>query len=146
LALYVRSRMSGVLGLCFRSVELSEGDAATIAREIDIYKGFRETLKVASGSLLTAQASPDDGPAWDVLQATAEGSQQALICAYQTNDGVQKITVKPVGLDSAQTYQVWSVDSGALGKATGAELMTGGIEIQQSPNTAAHILIIRMQD
>ena len=85
------------------------------------------------------------GPAWDVLQATAEGNQQALICAYQTNDGVSKITVKPVGLDSVQTYQVWSVDSGALGKATGAELMSGGIDIQQSPNTAAHILIIRVQ-
>jgi alpha-galactosidase len=145
LPLYVRSRMSGVLGLCFRSVDLSEGEAATIAREIDIYKGFRGTLSIASGSLLTAQASAENGPAWDVLQATAEGNQQALICAYQTNDGVSKITVKPVGLDSVQTYQVWSVDSGALGKATGAELMSGGIDIQQSPNTAAHILIIRVQ-
>lgn len=145
LALYVRSRMSGVLGLCFRSVELNEGEAAMISREIDIYKGFRGTLSVASGSLLTAQASAENGPPWDVLQATAEGNQQALICAYQSNDGVSKITVKPVGLDSAETYQVWSVDSGELGKATGAELMSGGIDIRQSPNTAAHILIIRVQ-
>jgi len=39
-------------------------------------------------------------------------------------------------------YQVQSVDTGDLGEASGADLMTDGIDIRQSPNTAAHILII----
>ena len=43
-------------------------------------------------------------------------------------------------------YQVQSVDTGVLGTATGAALMTDGIDVLQSPNTAAHILIIRAQD
>src|SRR5262249_12054162 len=43
LTLYVRSRMTGALGLCFRSAELSEGEAATLAREIALYKSVRTT-------------------------------------------------------------------------------------------------------
>lgn len=141
--LYVRSRMGGVLGLCFRSDELGDADAATLAREIALYKAMRETLSVAAGHLLTDQAQAENGPAWDVLQATAEGNQQALICAYQTDDGVKKINVKPVGLQSNTTYLVQSADTGVLGATTGSELMANGVDIVQSPNTAAHILIIR---
>jgi hypothetical protein len=37
---------------------------------------------------------------------------------------------------------VQSVDTGILGTATGSALMTAGIDIIQSPNSAAHILII----
>jgi hypothetical protein len=33
-----------------------------------------------------------------------------------------------------------------LGTATGAALMTTGVDVLQSPNTAAHILILRAQD
>lgn len=145
LPLYVRSRMSGILGLCFRSADLSEADVSMLQREIDIYKSTRDTLSVAAGSLLTRQAQPENGPPWDVLQATAAGSLQALIWAYQSDDGVERITVKPVDLDRTMTYEVVSVDSGPLGEATGMALMTDGIEIQQSPTSAAHILIVRAQ-
>jgi hypothetical protein len=34
------------------------------------------------------------------------------------------------------------VDIGPLGSATGAELMTNGIDVTQSPSSAAHILIV----
>jgi hypothetical protein len=50
-----------------------------------------------------------------------------------------------VGLRRQSTYQVRSVDTGLLGTATGAELMTDGITIIESPNSAAHILIIQRQ-
>jgi len=142
LSLYVRSRMASALGLCFRGDQLDEADQANLAHEIDIYKGLRQTISVAAASLLTAQAALDNGPPWDVLQETASSSDQVLICAFQSDMGVDRILVKPTGLDSAVTYRVQSVDTGDLGEATGAELMTDGIDIRQSPNTAAHILII----
>jgi hypothetical protein len=50
--------------------------------------------------------------------------------------------VKPTGLDGELIYRVQSVDTGDLGEASGAALMTDGIDIRQSPNTAAHILVI----
>ena len=37
------------------------------------------------------------------------------------------------------------VDTGVLGTATGSALMTGGIDLLQSPNSAAHILIISVK-
>jgi alpha-galactosidase len=146
LPLYIRSRMTGVLGLCFRGSEFAEGEAATLAREIEIYKATRTTLTNAAGSLLTAQAAVADGPPWDVLQATSSDRQDALVYAYQSDMGVDRINVRPIGLVPSATYRVQSVDTGVLGTATGAELMATGIDIRQSPNTAAHILILRVQN
>jgi hypothetical protein len=53
--------------------------------------------------------------------------------------------VTPTGLIPDATYEVQSVDSGTLGTASGAALMTGGIRLVQSPATAAHILLLRVQ-
>jgi alpha-galactosidase len=145
LPLYMRSRMSGVLGLCFRASDVSDADWNVLQREIDIYKSTRGMLISAAGSLLTAQAQPENGPSWDVLQTTAAGSLQAVIWAFQSDDGVNQVRVTPVGLEPTATYVVTSVDSGPLGEATGHALMTDGIDIQQSPISAAHILIIRAQ-
>lgn len=145
LPLYFRSRMTGALGLCFKAGDLGEADQAQMANEIEIYKAYRDTLGIASGALLTAQASADNGPPWDVLQETASGDQVLLVHAFQNDGGVRKITVKPSGLDASTTYDVRSVDAGQLGTATGDELMTNGIDVLQSPASAAHILIISVK-
>src|SRR5262249_38906675 len=123
----------------------SEGDLADIEHEIEIYKAMRETQRAAAAALLTGQAQASDGPAWDVLQESASDNAQALVCAYQTDEGTNTITVMPTGLIAGASYEVQSVDTGSLGTATGAALMTGGIRLVQSPNTAAHILLLRVQ-
>jgi alpha-galactosidase len=145
-SLYFRSRMAGVLGLCFRSAEYTEGEAASMSHEVAIYKATRDALNGGSAALLTLQAEPENGPAWDVEQVTDSETGQALICAYQTDDGTDRINVKPLGLDSGTTYQVVSVDAGVLGVATGSDLMTSGIDVLQSPNTAAHILALSVKN
>jgi alpha-galactosidase len=142
LPLYVRSRMEGALGLCFKSSDLSEGDAAGISREIALYKSLRGTLGAAASALLTRQASAQDGPAWDVLQETAADKQEVLLWAVQSDTGVQKFTVRPTGLDPNTTYDVRSADAGPLGSAKGADLMADGIDVLRSPSSAAHILIV----
>jgi len=145
LSLYFRSRMAGTLGLCFRSDGFTEGELNGIAHEIAIYKAMRDTVSVSAATLLSAQASTSDGPGWDVLQETPSDSQQALVCAYQSSDGSTKINVKPTGLIESARYGVQSVDTGLLGLATGADIMANGIDLIQSPNTAAHILLLRVQ-
>jgi alpha-galactosidase len=146
LSLYFRSRMVATLGLCFKISDFTEGESASIAHEIAIYKAMRETLAVASGALLTPQAQSEDGPAWDVLQESASDNQQTLISAFQTDMGVQKFNVKPTALDALTMYVVQSEDTGILGTASGADLMANGVDLLQSPNTAAHILIIKAKD
>jgi alpha-galactosidase len=142
LSLYVRSRMAAALGLCFRGDELAEADVAGMMHEIDIYKSVRATISAASASLLTGQATVDAGPAWDVIQETAATTQQTLLYAYQSDQSVDRIRVRPTGLDPDVIYHLQSVDTGELGEASGADLMTDGIDILQSPNSAAHILIL----
>jgi alpha-galactosidase len=142
LPLYFRSRMGGALGLCFRGDGFSEGDETSMAREIAIYKALRDTLSVAAAALLTRQTSTTDPPAWDVLQETAWGDTQVVLSAFQSDDGDRTINVKLSGLIPDAEYIVQSVDAGVLGTATGKDLMNGGIDIVQSPTSAAHILII----
>jgi alpha-galactosidase len=142
LPLYARSRMEGALGLCFRSGDLSESDATALSREIDIYKSIRGTLGAAAGTLLTRQALAQNGPAWDVLQETSADKQQLVLCAVQSDQGVLKFTVKPKGLEAGTTYDVSSVDNGPLGSATGADLMSHGIDVVASPDSAAHLLVV----
>jgi alpha-galactosidase len=142
LPLYFRSRMEGALGLCFLGSELSGDDAAAISKEITIYKSMRGMVTSGAGALLTQQASAENGPAWDVLQQTTANAQQLVLCAVQSDDGVQTFTVRPKELDAGTLYQIVSVDAGVLGTATGADLMANGIALLQSPVSAAHILIV----
>lgn len=143
LMLYLRSRMTGALGLCFRTDSFSDEERADLAGAIASYKTFRNPLRVASASLLTGQADRNDGPAWDVLQSLTVQRDRALIAAFQTDQTVGTITVRPVGLEDDTIYTVESVDAGMLGEASGAELMADGIEILRSPRSAAHLLVIR---
>jgi len=139
LSLYLRSRMEGVLGLCFQSASLSEDDFAAIADEIALYKELRPTLAAGAATLLSQQANARAGPAWDVLQVTAaEGP--VLLYAFDNDDGADNIIVSPLTLQPDMVYRVVSADSGTLGEMTGADLMDGGIRIMRSPRTAAHLL------
>jgi alpha-galactosidase len=145
LPLYFRSRMGGALGLCFRSDTITEGDQAAMSGEIAIYKALRGTLSVAAAALLTKQATSGDPPPWDALQESTAAHDRVVIGAFQSDEGARSFIVMPSGLEADVTYQVQSVDAGVLGSATGAELMANGIEVVQSPNSAAHILIVTAQ-
>ena len=144
--LYFRSRMTGVLGLCFRTAEFSEGDLEQMAREIEIYQIIRQTLARSPARLLSEQAAEDGGPPWDVFQLTGFGGRPTIVSAFQSDEGVSETTVKPLGLRSQSTYEVRSVDSGVLGTATGAELMRDGVLVRESPRTAAHVLVFTIRE
>jgi alpha-galactosidase len=134
-----------VLGLCFRTGQFSEAAREQIAKEIAIYKTTRDALGAGAATLLTPQAAAEDGPSWDVMQTASAGGRTIVLSAIQWSEAEGKVTVKPKGLDRRATYSVRSVDAGELGTATGAELMTDGVTVVQSPNSAAHIIIIQRQ-
>lgn len=80
-----------------------------------------------------------------MLEAAAPDASALVVYAYQTDPSADKITVKPQGLTPSATYRVLSIDTGVLGTATGADLMTNGIDVLASPSTAAHILTLAQQ-
>jgi alpha-galactosidase len=140
--LYFRSRMAGVLGLCFRTGDFGEDDAAQMTREIEIYKTIRDALRAGAATLLTAQADSSHGPAWDVLQVVSQDYRTVVLSAVQSDSAERAITVKPVGLRPQSTYRARSVDTGVIGVFTGADLMTDGVLLAQSPHSAAHIVVL----
>jgi alpha-galactosidase len=142
LPLYVRSRMAGALGLSFTSRVLSDDEAATIAREVSLYKSLRSTLAGASASLLTQQASASGGPAWDALQGTDGATDHVVLYAFQSDPGVDHVSLRPTGLDADTSYEVRSADNGLLGTATGAELMRDGIDMVASSASGAHVVVL----
>jgi len=146
LALYMRSRMAGTLGLCFLTGGLATNDATHIAQQIATYKSVRATIARAAGVLMGSQVTDQKPPAWDVLQETASGTPaQFLIWAYQSDPSVAKVNVKPNGLTAATTYQVRSMDQGILGTAKGSDLVANGIDIVGSPASASHLIVITPQ-
>ncbi len=142
LPLYFRSRMAGILGLCFLGGALSDSDAAGIQREIATYKAARVTQSDGSAALLSTQASFSDGPAWDVLQETAADGAVLLYAFENGGPGSNSTNVVPKDLNAGTTYIVRSADVGELGEATGADLMANGISVVQSPTSASHLLML----
>src|SRR5262245_39095450 len=136
LAMYLRSRMPGVLGLTVRPGELDEADEAVIADEVGLYREIADLLRRSCGVLLTEQSSAGE-PDWDAVQSVTSGGT-AIIFAYQRDQGASRIRLKPQGLRRSRTYDVVSADSGVIGTATGAVLQTDGIEINASPTSAGH--------
>ena len=143
--LYFRSRSPGILGLCFRTGQVSDDDRAKMVSEIEIYKMIRDALGTGAAALLTPQAAAEGGPSWDVLQVSSLGGRTIVLSAIQWDAGEDEVTIRPQGLRPESSYSVRSVDVGPLGSATGAELMADGVRVSQSPNSAAHIIVIRRQ-
>lgn len=144
LSLYMRSRMPGVLGLTYRSSDLTDNDDDAIAREIALYKRLRNLTGSASGRLLTDQVT-GDVPAWDVIQETDSASGGIVIFAFQNDEGVQGVVVQPEGLDRGADYVVTGADGTLVGSGTGAQMMADGVTIYRSAESAAHVLVFEKQ-
>jgi alpha-galactosidase len=140
MALYARSRMPGVFGLSFAPGELDEGDVNAIRDATDLWKAFRDLGRTASAQLLTSQVNGPASPAWDALALIAPDRDQGVIYAFQNDEGVEQTRIVLRGLDPAATYTVRPLGSTAQRVATGATLMTTGVDIEASSSTASEIL------
>ena len=143
LPLTMRSRMLGILGLTYRAAELAQTDRDDIATEVALYKSLRAITGDASGRLLTGQATEVRGPEWDGLQELSAARGDAVVFAFQNDSAVRRVAVRPERLDPNAVYEVRGAEGMPLGRASGAELMTDGIELDASPKSAAHVLLIR---
>lgn len=145
LALVARSRMPGVMGLSVRTNELAESEFFLLADEIAIYKRLRPILREGSASLLLPQTPRSDATGWDALQITSATSGDAVIFAFANPGAPGRALLRPRGLEPEARYRVESIDVGLLGVVSGAELTVNGVELNDSPISAAHILLLRRQ-
>ena len=143
LGLYLRSRMPGILGLTYRAAELSEEDQVGLAREIALYKSVRDVQRDASAILLTQQAAPDGGPAWDVVEELSAATGEAVIFAFQQDGGTPAVSVQPRGLTPGAMYTITTAEGTLLGSARAEALAGDGLTIDESPESAGHVLVLR---
>ena len=144
LPLVTRSRMPGVLGMTYRSDFMADDTSDALAREIALYKIYRDIIADGNATLLSGQA-PVDADGWDVLQEVTDEAAGALIFGFKASGDQGRLVVHPRNLRADATYDVVSADVGYLGSATGADLMEGGVEFVHDGGSRAHVLILRSQ-
>jgi alpha-galactosidase len=142
--LVVRSRMPGVLGMTYRSSAFDETLTEQLSREIRHYKAYRDIIAQANATLLSDQA-PVDEEQWDVLQETADSGRKVIIFAFKGNESDGRLLVRPRGLIGGATYDVRSLDVGALGTASADLLMKDGIELVHAGGSRAHVILLTAQ-
>jgi alpha-galactosidase len=141
LALMVRSRSAGVLGLAYRSDSVGDDTGAALAQHISEYKTLRSTVTTASATLLTDQAPVDD-LAWDAFQELATDGGTAIVFAFEGSAADGTLLVRPYGLQPDAVYDVRSLDLGLLGSVSGSTLMQDGIGIVHGGPSRSHVLVI----
>jgi alpha-galactosidase len=141
LALLMRSRGAGILGLTYRTDRMDDGTAALLKQQIADYKTYRDIITESNATLLSAQAPVASG--WDVLQEVSDDARSALIFGFKSDAGEGRLVVRPRGLIGDAIYVVRSVDAGPLGEVRGDLLMQDGVELMHTPGSSrAHVLVL----
>jgi alpha-galactosidase len=141
LALFVRSRAPGILGLTYRTESIDDGTAALLKQQIEEYKTYRDIITRGTAILLSAQA-PVDSASWEVLQEVSDDARNALLFGFKGDGQDGRLVIRPRGLLADATYDVRSLDAGPLGASRGDALMVDGIELIHSGGSRAHLLVL----
>ena len=137
----VRSRMLGALGFSCRMVEWLPETKRVIAGSIAEYKTFRHLLKDGYVSHLLPQAtlinpmllSPHT---WEAIQYRSKDASEAVILAFRNLSADDELVIRPKRLQPDATYHVTG-DAGFEQRASGQELMDGGLRVAIAPLTSA---------
>jgi len=143
LPLVLRSRMLGALGMSWRSEDLGEGEREVIRGEIAMYKQIRDIVRDATARLVTEQVGLWGSPDWDALELVSTATGDAVLFAFANPDAPGRLWVRLRDLRPEATYEVASVDRGAIGAATGAALMGDGVELTRAAEVPAQVVVFR---
>jgi alpha-galactosidase len=139
LPLMARSRMPGVFGVAADLGQVSEGEVNQIYQEVQLVKALRAFQENAVTYPLTPQR-PGPGE-WEVVQQFNLTSRASLIFAF-ANEARDPIRVSLRGIQPDLTYELRSSDRGVLGRLNGADLIAGGLEIMEAPESGAQVLVL----
>lgn len=137
-----RSRMLGVMGLATDLRQLPAVDAENLATEIAHYKQLRGVRGQSQASVLSrAIEVGGGGTGWDVVQHLNPASGAAVVYGFRNAAGPRRQRVALTGLRAGQTYRLRLVEGLGLGTASGADLMTTGLELDGSLQSALVVLV-----
>ena len=108
-----------------------------------MYRGLRDALADASLRLLSPQIDDTSFGAWDALQETSASTGFTVLFAFENPGAPPTMTVRPQALRPTTFYDVVSVDAGSLGRASGEELMSSGVQVFSTEASRAHVIELR---
>jgi hypothetical protein len=135
-----RSRMTGMLGLTWRSSEFEDDDLEEVAAEVATAKAIRGAVPAAASFMLTDQARADGSGEVDAVQLYSPAAKTSAVFVY-AGDGLDWFRVRLQGLEPETLYLISTVRGEELAEATGAELMTKGVEIVNSSDSGAQVVL-----
>jgi alpha-galactosidase len=139
-SLEFKSRMLGILGLTWRGFEFDDEELEEMAGEIVASKSIRSAVPDAALFLLTEQARADGSSNLDAVQLSSPGARTSAVFVY-ANDGMDWFTIRLKGLDPETRYLISTLRGEELGEATGADLMESGVDIVNSSDSGAHVVL-----
>jgi alpha-galactosidase len=142
----VRSRMIGAMGVSCQLAQWSAATRAIVASEIATYKEIVRPL-VREGYLAHLLPQPDlaaprlaPAPAWEAFQVHDAGGTGAAVLGFRNLAVADRQRVVIRQLQPGRSYTVKDLDGGAT-NATGAELMSTGVELACAPLTSVLLAI-----
>jgi alpha-galactosidase len=141
-SLEFRSRMPGMLGLTWRTAEFDDETLDEIASEIATAKAVRDAVPAAASFMLTDQARADGSGELDAVQLFSPVARTSAVFVY-AGDGLDWFTVKLKGLEPEARYLITTVWGEELAEATGADLMTKGVDIINSSDSGAQVVLVK---
>ena len=66
-----------------------------------------------------------------------------MLFAFQQDGAIPAVAVQPRGLTPEAVYTVSRANGSVLGSARGEDLMRDGLTVEESPESAAHVLVLR---
>lgn len=139
MARLVRSRMPGVVGLAADLPMLSELELNELQQQIALARQLRPIQAGAVTHALTPQTR--DYGVWNVVQQALPSTGGSLIFAFSNGaHDPMRVFLRDVKADV--TYELRSADRGRLGLLRGADLIAGGLEIEEAPESWAQVLVL----
>lgn len=140
-----RSRMLGVMGLATDLRQLPPVDADALAAEIRNYKTLRSVRNQAYAAVLSRALDVDGGgTGWDVVQHLNPATGAAVVYGFRNASGDRRLRVPLVGLQATGQYRLRSLEGAGLGTASGADLMSTGLDLDGEA-TPARVVIVEPQ-
>lgn len=137
-----RSRMPGVMGLAVDLHLLRTQDEDGLVEAFGQYKTLRGLRGAGYATLLTPAVSiAGTSPGWDVVQHTNPASGVVTVYGYRNSGGARTFRVALRGLQANRTYRFRTFESGTLGVASGAQLMSTGLDLDASLVSAPIVIL-----
>lgn len=119
---------------------LKAGQRADVAKEIALYKQWRDLFAVGAVHILGGRPHPRS---WDATQFYDRASGRGIVFVFRNDHPGTERTFAMRGLDPAARYMVEIVDAGLKKTVSGRELLRPGLRVPINERNRSELVLLR---